>query len=128
MVTDPRGYNFPVFQEIKPFHEKIHLNTEVQSIVKTDNNHYIVTTNKGTYKAKHVIVTFSSGVLLAEKIRFQPPLPSWKMEALRYVPMGHYCKYFFKFPYQFWEDGVTYIILANHKRGKKSKYLKKDFE
>lgn len=117
VVTDPRGYNYPVSQEIKPFREKFVLNTEVQSVVRKWGGRFYVTTNKGVYRAKHVIVSFSSGVLLANKVRFQPPLPAWKTAALQYVPMGHYCKYFFKFPYQFWEDKVTYIIIGTKPRG-----------
>ena len=116
LVTDPRGYIYPLLQEIKPFREKFILNTEVNSVTKTNNNKYLVNTNRGTYKAQHVIVSFSSGVLLAEKVKFQPKLPTWKMDALKMVPMGHYCKYFFKFPYQFWEN-TTVIILANERRG-----------
>jgi len=117
VVSDPRGYNYPLLQEIKPFRKKIVLKTEVKSVIQQGENKYLVTTNKGVYKAKHVITTFSSGVLLAEKVQFKPKLPSWKMEALQYVPMGHYCKYFFKFPYQFWEEGVSYILLATKTRG-----------
>ena len=116
-MTDNRGYVYPILQEIKAFHDKFILNTEVQSVRKTVDNKYIVTTNKGNYTAKHVVVSFSSGVLLAKKVQFQPDLPTWKTEALKYVPMGHYCKYFFKFPYQFWEKNVTYIILATTPRG-----------
>lgn len=47
-----------------------------------------VDTDKGTLTAKACIVTSSTGVLSAEKIRFDPVLPVWKREAIAGLPMG----------------------------------------
>ncbi|MCC6264659.1 MAG: FAD-dependent oxidoreductase [Bryobacterales bacterium] len=47
-----------------------------------------VETDHGTLKAKACIVTSSTGVLAAEKIRFDPPLPAWKQDAIAGLPMG----------------------------------------
>lgn len=47
-----------------------------------------VDTDKGTLTAKACIVTSSTGVLAAEKIRFDPPLPAWKEDAIVGLPMG----------------------------------------
>ncbi len=47
-----------------------------------------VDTEKGTLMAKACIVTSSTGVLAAEKIRFDPPLPGWKEDAIAGLPMG----------------------------------------
>jgi len=47
-----------------------------------------VDTDKGTLTAKACIVTSSTGVLAAEKIRFDPVLPSWKEDAIVGLPMG----------------------------------------
>lgn len=47
-----------------------------------------VDTDKGTLRAKACIVTSSTGVLAAEKIRFDPVLPVWKLEAIAGLPMG----------------------------------------
>jgi len=118
IVTDKRGYMHGFFQEIKPFRNKFVLNTEVQN-VKRSNNRFVVRTSNGrSYTAKHVIVTFSSNVLLARHhVLFTPPLPSWKVEVLKMVPLSHYCKTYFRFPYQFWESDVTYIVLATRVRG-----------
>jgi len=117
IVNDDRGYFYPMEQEIRPFRHKIRLNTEIASIMRTPDRKYsVITSNHRVYRAKHVVVTFSSGVLLANKVVFKPPIPSWKMNSLQKVPMGHYCKFFFQFPYQFWEDS-TYIVLATKVRG-----------
>lgn len=116
IVNDNRGYFYPMEQEIRPFRHKIRLNTEIASIQRTPDGKYTVTTSKHQiYRAKNVVVSFSSGVLLASKVHFSPPLPTWKMNALQKVPMGHYCKFFFQFPYQFWENSV-YIVLATKVR------------
>ncbi len=47
-----------------------------------------VDTDQGTLRAKACIVTSSTGVLAAEKIRFDPPLPAWKEDAIAGLPMG----------------------------------------
>ncbi len=47
-----------------------------------------VTSPRGTVDAGAVVVTVSTGVLAAEVIRFDPPLPVWKQEAVAAVPMG----------------------------------------
>lgn len=47
-----------------------------------------VDTDEGTLRAKACIVTSSTGVLAAEKIRFDPPLPAWKEDAIAGLPMG----------------------------------------
>jgi monoamine oxidase len=47
-----------------------------------------IETDQGTLTAKACIVTSSTGVLAAEKIRFDPPLPVWKQDAIAGLPMG----------------------------------------
>lgn len=47
-----------------------------------------VETDSGTLTAKACIITSSTGVLAAEKIRFDPPLPAWKEDAIVGLPMG----------------------------------------
>jgi len=41
------------------------------------------------YQGKSVLVTVSTGVLRAGKIRFAPPLPKWKTDAIQALPMGN---------------------------------------
>ena len=42
----------------------------------------------GSINAKYVILTVSTGVLAAEHIKFNPQLPSWKLEAINLLPTG----------------------------------------
>jgi monoamine oxidase len=48
----------------------------------------ILDTPAGALRARTCIVTSSTGVLAAEKIAFDPPLPGWKRDAIADLPMG----------------------------------------
>lgn len=45
-------------------------------------------TPRGTLAARAAVVTVSTGVLAADAIRFDPPLPDWKREAIHALPLG----------------------------------------
>ena len=49
-----------------------------------------VETARGTIKARAAILTVSTGVLAAEGISFEPPLPVEKQEAINAISMGYY--------------------------------------
>jgi len=66
-----------------------------------------VETDAGTIKARICIVTVPLGVLAAETIAFDPPLPDWKKEAIAGLPMGLLAKA----PLQF--DGETFGLPEN---------------
>ena len=117
MNTDPRGYSYPVLEEAKFIKDKILLNHEVTKIERLENKKYKVYTNVKSFIAKHVLVTFSSGVLQSKRITFIPELPAWKTEALSMVPMSHYCKFFLRFKNTFWDTNQEYIIVADNERG-----------
>ena len=67
-----------------------------------------VTTPEGTIRARACIVTVSTGVLAAEAITFDPPLPDWKRDAINNVPMGLLAK----LPLQF--DGARFGLKPNN--------------
>ena len=56
-----------------------------------------VDTPTGTLRTKACIITVSTGVLAAGNIVFDPPLPSWKLDAINDVPMGLLAKIALKF-------------------------------
>ena len=64
-----------------------------------------------TYDSKFVLVTVSTGVLQANTIKFTPPLPTWKSQAVSMFPMCHYCKIFFRFSNVFWDKEKAYIMI-----------------
>ncbi len=49
-----------------------------------------VETNKGTLRARAVVITVSTGVLASGDIKFDPPLPDKKQDAFHALTMGHY--------------------------------------
>lgn len=67
-----------------------------------------VETPAGTLRARACIVTVSTGVLGAGAIRFDPPLPARKLEAIDNLPMGLLAKIALQF------DGDRLGLAANH--------------
>ena len=65
----------------------VHLNCPVTAIDSSGPRVRVVTA-KGTLRAKHVIITVSTGVLAADAIKFTPPLPDRKLAAIEQLPMG----------------------------------------
>lgn len=65
----------------------IQLGTTV-SRIEWGGNGVRVRSPRGTLKARACLVTASTGVLDAERIRFEPALPDWKREAIHDLPMG----------------------------------------
>ena len=65
----------------------VRLGCAVQAVVAT-RDQVELTTSAGRLRARHVIVTVPLGVLAAERIRFDPPLPAAVLAALDALPMG----------------------------------------
>jgi len=57
-----------------------------------------VTTPRGTVTARAAVVTVSTGILTSGSIRFDPPLPDWKLDAAEAVPLGRANKVAFAVP------------------------------
>ncbi|MBL6852342.1 MAG: FAD-dependent oxidoreductase [Alphaproteobacteria bacterium] len=56
--------------------------------IRSERSGVAIETNKGTIRAKKVIVTASTGVLQKDAIRFEPRLPVETDEAIHSLPMG----------------------------------------
>ncbi|KAI8463519.1 MAG: flavin-containing amine oxidoreductase-domain containing protein, partial [Monoraphidium minutum] len=56
-----------------------------------------------------VIVTAPLGVLKAGALRFDPPLPGWKADAVARLGFGHLNKVIMQFETQFWDEGLDYF-------------------
>lgn len=70
----------------------IEFETPVSSIRWTPASGVQVTANDTAYKGRSALVTVSTGFLATGRIEFEPPLPDWKNEAIRSLPMGNYDK------------------------------------
>lgn len=62
-------------QDANPYKDKILLNQEVVKVQKMNDMFYVHVKNGTTYTARYVLVTFSSGVLNARVVQFEPDLP-----------------------------------------------------
>ena len=88
----------------------VQLNTQAKEI-NWDGQEVRVKTNNGTLSAKKCIVTVSTGVLAAEKIKFSPSLPVEKYEAFNGITMGIYNHVALQFKKNFFDlgnDGYLY--------------------
>ncbi len=93
--------------------QPIVLNTAVTAIDWSGDG-VVVETTDGSVRAKACLITVSTGVLNAGKIRFTPELPAQKQEALAGLPMGLLAKIALQFDgarFGFGEnDWLTYWV------------------
>ncbi|MBW8724892.1 MAG: FAD-dependent oxidoreductase [Inquilinus limosus] len=66
----------------------VELETPVTRIGWHGRDHVAVETPRGAIEARAVIVTVPAGVLAGDALRFDPPLPGWKRQAIADLPMG----------------------------------------
>lgn len=76
----------------------VRLNHPVAGVDWADRDHVIVQGTFGEIAARRLLVTVSTGVLQSGTIGFDPPLPDWKREAVRGLPMGLLTKVAFILP------------------------------
>lgn len=84
-----RGYGTFVEEFGQELLPRVRLNSPVTRIVRQNGGGVTVETAKGErFSARMVLVTVSTGVLAAGRIRFEPELPADKQAAIRGLPMG----------------------------------------
>ncbi|MCP3970171.1 MAG: FAD-dependent oxidoreductase [Rhodobacteraceae bacterium] len=95
------------------------LNVSVERI-KWGGQGVEVDTDNGTLRARAVVVTVSTGVLASGDIRFDPPLPERKQEAIDLLTMGHYLHIALQISDNFFgvgEDGFFAFKVTDHSDG-----------
>jgi polyamine oxidase len=124
LVIDQRGYRYIFEQELKEAFggtlddKRLHLNTLVENIDYSGASP-VVTTDKGTFTArKHVVVTFSIGVLQDNRVTWTPRMPDWKKEAIYSFAMALYQKIFLLFDRQFWRNEQFQLYADPDVRGR----------
>ena len=123
-LNDPRGY-WSLFEDFySDFPEKILLNKTVTKIQYSSEG-VLVTAGGQDFRADYALSTFSNGVLASDLVEFEPPLPTWKKEAIYRMRMSYYTKIFLKFPRDFWDDS-EWILHVSKTRGYYSGFL--DFD
>lgn len=80
----------------------IRTNVQVESIQYDSTTRVQIETTQGTFSAKYCIMTVPLGVLKANTIQFQPPLPLPKQDAIKNVGFGTTAKVVLVFEKAFW--------------------------
>ena len=78
----------------------------------------VATAEGEVFAADFALCTFGSGVLDRGSVKFDPPLPEWKKEAIYRLRPVHYTKIFVKFPSKFWGDSewILHVSAQNTRR------------
>ncbi|KAI0632639.1 amine oxidase [Trametes polyzona] len=119
LSVDQRGFKAMIQEEADSFliMSQLRMNSTVMKI-QTSEDGAMVTLGDGTVlTADYVLCTFSLGVLQYDDVKFIPPLPAWKQEAIHSMAMGTYTKIFMQFPEKFWFDGEM-ALYADRERGR----------
>ncbi|KAI0655782.1 amine oxidase [Cubamyces menziesii] len=120
LSTDQRGFKTLILDEAKTFldpEEQVRLNATVTTIHTSEHGVTVVLEDGTALVADYALCTFSLGVLQHDDVRFVPPLPAWKQEAIHSMAMGTYTKIFLQFPYRFWFD-TEMALYADPERGR----------
>ena len=126
LSIDQRGIKYLIQAEAAEFLKpsQVRLQATVAIIEYSDSAVSVTLTDGTRLSAQYAICTFSIGVLQNDDVRFDPPLPQWKVEAIHsltmviiwvpYVrkginndhgyPQATYTKIFLQFPQKFWFD------------------------
>lgn len=82
-----------------------------------------VETSAGSFVADKAVVTFPLGVLKQASVKFEPPLPGPKQEAIERLGMGVLNKVYLKFPEVFWGEEVETISYVGEELGEWNDWL-----
>jgi polyamine oxidase len=87
----------------------------VVTAVRTGSEGVTITLGSGeAVEAEHAVITVPIGVLKADKIAFDPPLPPEKRQAVAALGSGLLDKLWLEFPYVFWDRDAEVIEWFDH--------------
>uniref|UniRef100_A0ABM0MAX6 Polyamine oxidase-like n=1 Tax=Saccoglossus kowalevskii TaxID=10224 RepID=A0ABM0MAX6_SACKO len=122
-VTDQRGYSVLIKKMSNEFMKqgdlRLRYGKVVTAITWTNNSVTVRCQDDSVYTAPFALITFSIGVLQNDVIKFDFPLPTWKMLEIKQFEMALYTKIFLKFPKnatRFWDE-QEFILHAHPRRG-----------
>lgn len=104
------GYSALIEQLAK--HLDIRLGVPVNRIEYNTAGVIVTDENGNEYHADKVIVTLPLGVLKADKIHFQPPLPQQKTQAIAGIGAGKVNKLILEFKKPFWKKKMSILLTA----------------
>jgi monoamine oxidase len=92
--------------------------SEPVTLVRHGGRTAVVETAAGRHEADHVICTVPLGVLKAEKIAFDPPLPDGHRQAIKRVGFGSMTKAAISFDQSFWSEHRHFFGYAAEEHGR----------
>ncbi|RUP51368.1 hypothetical protein BC936DRAFT_148502 [Jimgerdemannia flammicorona] len=120
-VVDQRGYKLipeaAAALFLKKNDSRLHLNTIVEKVVYSDYGVQVFTNKGDVIVADYAVSTFSVGVLQHEDVKFYPPFPDWKRQAIFQFHMATYTKIFLNFDHQFWGEPQYFLYADPTRRG-----------
>ncbi|OCH88125.1 amine oxidase [Obba rivulosa] len=119
LSLDPHGFKTILQVEADSFLEshQLRLNSTVETIVHSKRGVQVLLADGEMLRADYALCTFSLGVLQHDDVKFLPPLPAWKQEAIHSMTMGTFTKIFMQFPEKFWFD-TEMAVYADYERGR----------
>ncbi|KAI9461924.1 amine oxidase [Lactarius psammicola] len=119
LSIDQRGIKYLIQAEAAEFlkQSQVRLQATVATIEYSDSAVSVTLTDGTRLTAPYAICTVSLGVLQNDDIRFDPPLPEWKVEAIHSLTMATFTKIFIQFPQKFWFD-TQFALYADSERGR----------
>ncbi|KAI0742275.1 amine oxidase [Daedaleopsis nitida] len=119
LSVDQRGFKTLIQAEAEEFmkEDQVRLNATVTEIHTSKKGVIVLLADGSALSADYALCTFSLGVLQHNDVKFVPPLPAWKQEAIHSMSMGTYTKIFLQFPEKFWFD-TEIALYADHERGR----------
>lgn len=91
--------------------------TTVVNTVRYGSDGVEVETSLGSFVADKAVMTFPLGVLKQASVKFEPPLPASKQEAIDRLEMGVLNKVYLKFSEAFWGEDVETISYFGEELG-----------
>ncbi|NJM08619.1 FAD-dependent oxidoreductase [Candidatus Gracilibacteria bacterium] len=82
-----------------------------------------VSSSRGVYSARSVVMTLPLGVLKRGGLRFTPELPRAKQDAIAQLGMGLLNKVYLRFPRRFWQDEAELIGYIAERKGEWAEWL-----
>ena len=132
LVTDDKGFSFVVECMARGFKEdRIILDSLITTIQTADDCVCVTLQDNKRYCGDYAIITFSIGVLQAAiqdesyPVKFDPPLPQYKQDAINNVTLVHYGKIFLTFNESFWNEteGQQVLGYVSSQRGEYPYYV-----
>lgn len=76
-----------------------------------------ITTDQGIFQGERAIITLPLGVLKQGAVKFTPPLPPRKQQAIERLGMGLLNKLYLRFPHQFWDTSHLICVMTGAESG-----------